>query len=93
MSISDKFFDEVSQASHVLASATVMLVTFVFGGPKALLIAVPIWIAMTAFKEFWYDNVYETPEEAGPSGWEDFGFYMAGMVTTILVLWAGGKLS
>lgn len=77
--------DVTGQFSHALTGTTIVFGTIVLFAPKWLAVTLPLFIVYASVKEFWYDNTYETAEQRG-SNWEDWGFYMVGMVTA-LALW------
>jgi hypothetical protein len=54
-------------------------------GVKWMYATVPLFILYASLKEFWYDQNYETEEQRG-SNLEDWGFYMIGLVSALL-LW------
>lgn len=85
MSISDKEFNFVSQNAHMLAGA---LVVFVSGSlfPREMWFILGLFVVLTAWKEFYYDEHYESVEVRG-SNLQDFLHYQYGMIAALLVAW------
>lgn len=77
-----KMFNMVSQNSHWLAGYAYGFTYLHFFGFSW--IAFLFWVALTSWKELYYDERYETPEIRGNS-WVDLGFYNAGLVLSFLI--------
>ncbi len=75
--IDPKFFCFVAQMSHILCGATLVLGTLVFFGNHPLRYILPAFTAITAVKEFWYDQHYENAATRG-SNLLDFSMYQTG---------------
>ena len=92
-----KAVDSIGQNAHVLFGIVwVWLFTFVFvtilkepnvtllNEPEWLNYSILIYIGLTAFKEFYYDNRYEIPEIRG-SSLKDFIFYQVGWISGLFL--------
>lgn len=86
-----KTFNMVSQNAHWLTGMSYAFFFMVIGHPHLLLYAIPFYILLTAWKEFWYDYKYETSEIRG-SSLEDFIFYQIGWIGGLIVYFVTIKL-
>lgn len=80
-------FNRVAQISHTLGGLVLVAYTALIFNIKALWISVPIFTLVTAWKEFYWDEHFESPEERG-SNLVDFLFYCLGQILGLLVLLA-----
>jgi hypothetical protein len=87
--IDDKTFNQVAQLGHFAGGAAIILTIAVISQSRtAVLIGFLVFMAVAAWKEFWYDEKHETAEVRGSST-EDFLVYLAGATAAVLVvLWA-----
>lgn len=76
--IDPKEFNMVAQNAHWEAGLCWVWGTIILFGPQYMWYAVGSGVAITAWKEFWYDYKYETDEVRG-SSLEDFAFYWIGL--------------
>jgi hypothetical protein len=84
--IDDKTFNQVAQAGHFAGGSAIVLAVVVVTHEHAWAV---LWgfllvAALAGFKEFWWDEHYETAEVRG-NGLEDFTFYMIGASAAALV--------
>ena len=77
-----KELDFVSQNAHWLTAPFVMANIILFGHAHWLWFFIPGFIALSAWKEFWYDYRYELPDIAGSSV-KDFVYYQLGWITQL----------
>lgn len=85
-------FDTVAQLSHFGWGALIVTAPLAAGMPlRNLLWVLAGFLALTAWKEFWFDFHHETPDVRG-SSLKDFVFYQLGASFGVgLVLFAHWK--
>lgn len=87
--ISNKTAYQWAQNAHLLAGSTVVLLTFdLTANVKAHWIVAALFFALTAFKEFYYDEHFETANERGSSVL-DFAYYQAGVMLGLIAHYGG----
>lgn len=79
-----KVFNQVSQLAHVAGGLAAVWGSIVLFGQSSIWIAMVSTAAVTAVKEFWYDQHYETEVVRG-SNLEDWTFYQVGSVSAMLL--------
>lgn len=79
-----KTLDSVAQNAHMLTGAFYAFFFIVIKHPAYLWFALPIYVGVTAWKEFHYDQNNEIPEIRG-SNTKDFVFYQIGWIGALLI--------
>lgn len=79
-----KELDFVSQNAHMLTGAFIVFVFIIFHLPLWLWYVIPSYIALTTWKEFYYDQRNEIPEIRGSNA-RDFLFYNIGWVGALVL--------
>jgi predicted alpha/beta hydrolase family esterase len=75
------------QIAHALGAAFAVLVASMFWGLWGLVGVLSVGVPVAAAKEYWYDLVYEQPNDTARGSTLDFIAYMSGaVVATALVL-------
>lgn len=77
--VDDDDFESVAQRAHFLFGAIIPILATFMLSYKAAFFAVPPFLCWAAWKEFYYDNRYETDDERG-SNWVDFRSYCFGVI-------------
>ena len=80
-----KELDSVAQNAHMLTGAVWVFMFVILHHPSLLWYTIPAYIALTAFKEFYYDQHFEIPEIRG-SNLKDFIYYQVGWVGGLIIL-------
>ncbi len=80
-------FDSVSQNGHLLAGSWSVFMPIALFGVRWQFVGAAMMTMFALWKEFWYDERYETPDVRG-SSLEDFLHYVAGVVVSMMVYWA-----
>jgi hypothetical protein len=78
----------VAQMAHWLCGAFVVLASVVLWGDHAKWVATGIIVILAAFKEFYIDQNFETPDERG-SNLLDFTFYLVGVCVAHVIIYFG----
>lgn len=86
-----KSLDSISQNAHMLTGASWTFLFIVLHHPGWLWYAIPFYITVTAWKEFWYDDRFEIPEIRGSSP-KDFLFYNIGWVGALVIYFLSTKI-
>ena len=84
--IDPNFFSEVAQNAHMLAGSTVAFCTLALY-PLALWYVIAAFAAVTAVKEFWYDQKYENAATRG-SNLNDWVHYQIGWILAVGINYA-----
>lgn len=79
-----KELDSVAQNAHMLTGAFLVFGFIVFHHAPWLFYAIPAYTALTAFKEFYWDQKFEIAEIRG-SNLKDFIFYQVGWVGALIL--------
>lgn len=66
------------QIAHALGGLVAILIAFMFWSMTGLLAVLAVGVAVIAAKEFWYDRVYEQPNDTLQGSAIDFMSYMIG---------------
>ena len=88
---SEKEVDSVGQNAHMLTGGFYTLLFIVFHVAPWLWYAIPFYIGLTAWKEFYYDQKYEIPEIRG-SNLKDFIFYQVGWIGGLILYFISIKI-
>ena len=84
--MADPSLNTVSQFAHFGVAYSITLSLLIIFGFSMLWWFLPVAIGLAAWKEFWYDYRYETPDVRG-SSLEDFLFYVGGVGAAVVFLW------
>ena len=88
-------FNQVAQLAHFAGGLAAVWGSIVLFGPSAMWIAVACVAGITALKEFWYDQHFETEVVRG-SNLEDWAFYQLGSsvagVSAVGIAWLHAHL-
>ncbi len=81
--ITDQQYDTLAQYNHVLFGSTIVFAAMDLY-PPAMWFVIAAYVIYTAWKEFYYDQRYETPEVRG-SNLKDFTFYQVGVMLALVI--------
>lgn len=90
--ISDHKFNVLAQKSHVLGGCLWILGTDYLFGHTVMAWGSIVAVLLAAWKEFYWDERFEGPDERG-SSLEDFCFYVVGLVVGVSIVLIKGAVS
>jgi hypothetical protein len=79
-----KTLDSVAQNAHMLSGAFVVLTMALFRLDAWMPTAILFYVTLTAWKEFYWDEIHEIDEVRGSSA-KDFLFYQIGWIGAIVL--------
>ena len=79
----EKMFKFVAQTAHFFFGSTVGLLPLAINHAVWLTYLAPAFVVITAVKEFWYDEKYETPD-IRQSSLLDFAMYNLGLLGPVI---------
>jgi hypothetical protein len=85
MTLANPSYNMTAQFAHAGMAYSITLSVLLLFGMRSLYWYLPASVGLAAFKEFYYDQKYETAEVRG-SNTEDFLFYVLGIITAT-VFW------